>query len=838
MAQLDRLLFFSLCMIIETLACAQYDQEAFWSDEIGIYHFDPETSINTIVVGADPFVTDGIYVDTDKVYYLSHNKRRINVADYDGGNPSLLVDIETIDWLQENGTVYKVMDLTYDFANGRGYFTALESHNNNYAKSTSVFSSPSVVYGFDLITGAIDSLFAGVEYDNGTTSTRFEQIPSLTIDHTNNKLVYLIEEDVHSRVETRDLDGGNMSLVVEGFEEANWIEIDQTSQTMFIMAGRRRAGFDAIYKANLDGSNFQTLFSSNIEGDEGFLVTPSNLYFLDNNDVLLSADLNGSNISNDVFVVPVLPNAIDVTRDELYYVIAGELKRRVIGSEFGYTDVVTNFDQVRELQIDNLNNRLYYQYSFTSVINRMDFDGGNHERVYASSTSVVLKDWKLDADDNRIITLEKDETPGVNTHDLYRRPLDDPDNGSVISGDIGSVNVIDIDPINDNLIVFPTQIAPSEAAYDFKNNMGYYILGSGGNHSIYVTDDVTQQGTELTFFNVNDPQTLTLNREENKLYWSNTSGSEGQFRMDLDGTNEEKIAEFPVVSLAFVNTIEAPTIVQGFSNLVVEEDAPTQTITDNLSSHFSDPNGLDLTFSTFSDNDNIESFIEGNILKVDANPDYAGIGMITVTASNGSKGVEASFQLTVTPVNDAPTFELSAFALTLDQGFETQTVTLNPDPVPDDEASQTVTYSINPETVDFADVSIEPTTGTISISAIENAHGKQLITVIADDGQSENNTYDVVFSLEVLKGDTETPLSVHHELDVKVYPNPATDHFTIQSKDRIESVSIMDATGKLIQSQSKITQDQPINLEDFKTGIYFIHIETIQGTITKRVMVN
>ncbi|MEO9803454.1 MAG: T9SS type A sorting domain-containing protein [Reichenbachiella sp.] len=747
MAQLDRMLSFMLCMIMSTIACAQYDQNAFWSDETGIYFFDTETSLSKKVVGADPFVTGGVHVDANKTYYLSHNKSRLNVVDHDGGNPSLLVDLETIDWLQENGTTFKVMDVAYDLANGKGYFTALESHNNNYAKSTSVFSSPSVVYSFDLTTGAIDSLFAGVEYDNGTSSTRFEQVPSLTIDHTNSKLVYLIEEDVNSRVETRDLNGSNMSLVVDGFEEANWIEIDQASQTLFIMAGRRRAGFDAIYKANLDGSNFQTLFSNNIEGDEGFLITPSNLYFLDNNDVVLSSDLNGSNISNDVFVVPVLPNAIDVARDELYYVIAGELKRRVIGSPFGYTDVVTNFDRVRELQVEDLNSRLFYQDGFTSVIYSMDFDGGNHQKVYASVNPVILKDWKLDVDDNRIISLEKDESPGVNTFDLYRRPLDDPDNGSVISADIGSVNVIDIDPINDNLIMFPSQIAPSEAVYDFKNDMGYYILGSGGNHSIYITNDVTQQGTELTFFNVNDPQNLILNVHEDKIYWSNTSGSEGQYRMNLDGTNEEKIADFPVVSLAFVGK----------------------------------------------------------------------------TVVNPSE-------------NTPPRFELSQTAMILEAEFESQTIEAVPQTIPDSEIDQTVIYDLSPTSIDFANVMIDKETGLITISAIGSLQGTQEFTVTANDGQVENNSHKESFTLTVKEPIT---LSVQNGfVGIEIFPNPATSFVKVQSQEPIESVSLVDATGKLMQSLTNIQQDQSISLEALKTGVYFISIQTDSRLVVKRLIHN
>ncbi|MGB3467383.1 MAG: hypothetical protein WBA74_19015, partial [Cyclobacteriaceae bacterium] len=802
MAHLNRMLLTTLCMVVATLACAQYDQEAYWSNETGIYHFNPETSTSTkIVDGGNPSVTGGIHVDTDKVYYLTNNRRFIRISDYDGGNPSILVDIETIDYLQETGSDYKVIDLAYDFANGKGYFTAVQSPVNNYAKSTSVYRTPSVVYGFDLITGVVDSLFSGIPYDTVGSSIYYEQIPSLTIDHARNKLVYLIEEDIHSRVETRDLDGSNKSLVVEGFEQGNWIEIDEATQTMFIMAGRR-GRFDAIYKANLDGSDFQTLFQDNIQTDLGFLLTSSNLYFMDDNNKVLLSDLNGGNVSfsDDVFFsTSLLTNAIDETRNELYFILSGTLQRRELGV-FGTTNIVPHFQFVRKLQVDEINERLFYQFGDFGGVVSMDFDGGNFRSAYTPPLGVLLLDYKLDANDNRIITLEKDETPGAISYDVYQRPLDDPENGSVISGDLNGIRSFDIDPVANNLILFPPNIIPSEAVYDFKNNQAFYFLSDNGSDAIYVTDDVTEQGKELTFFNVNDPQNLVLNVFDDKIYWSNTSGSTGQYRMNLDGTNEEKIADFPVNTLAFVSNIQAPELVQIFEDVTIEEDASIQTITENLTSHFKDPNGLDLSFSTSSDNDDIQSFIEGVFLRVDATPDYSGFATITVTASNGTNGVSTSFEVTVTPVNDPPSFELSAFALTLDHDFETQTITLTPDPVPDDEMSQTVAYSISPETVDFANVTINPNSGLITIAHLEGGHGIEQITVIADDGQAENNIHDVKFSLEVLEGDGVVLSTADEQLDVKLYPNPASDFVTIQSRGRIKSVMVYDATGKLVQS--------------------------------------
>jgi alpha/beta superfamily hydrolase len=72
-----------------------------------------------------------------------------------------------------------------------------------------------------------------------------------------------------------------------------------------------------------------------------------------------------------------------------------------------------------------------------------------------------------------------------------------------------------------------------------------------------------------------------------------------------------------------------------------------------------------------------------------------------------------------------------------------------------------------------------------------------------------------------------------------VYPNPATDKFTIQL-DELKAqgkIEIFDLTGKLIYFQNINGKNTEINTKDFSVGIYFIKINQKDLITTKKVII-
>ena len=63
-----------------------------------------------------------------------------------------------------------------------------------------------------------------------------------------------------------------------------------------------------------------------------------------------------------------------------------------------------------------------------------------------------------------------------------------------------------------------------------------------------------------------------------------------------------------------------------------------------------------------------------------------------------------------------------------------------------------------------------------------------------------------------------------------VYPNPTTDILQINSEQELKNVRIYDVSGKLIQSiDMKKALSKQISISSYKTGIYFLKAESIQG---------
>lgn len=70
---------------------------------------------------------------------------------------------------------------------------------------------------------------------------------------------------------------------------------------------------------------------------------------------------------------------------------------------------------------------------------------------------------------------------------------------------------------------------------------------------------------------------------------------------------------------------------------------------------------------------------------------------------------------------------------------------------------------------------------------------------------------------------------------LNIYPNPATDVLYIQSPSLVKSVQVMDMSGKLlIKQETQITGNVQVSVNELSQGVYFVKIETEEGTYTKK----
>ncbi len=142
----------------------------------------------------------------------------------------------------------------------------------------------------------------------------------------------------------------------------------------------------------------------------------------------------------------------------------------------------------------------------------------------------------------------------------------------------------------------------------------------------------------------------------------------------------------------------------------------------------------------------------------------------------------------------------------------------------------------------------EITDAVITFDGVEYDEGEYIIENIEEgtydykvkrDGflPVENNI-DVdrnVFLKVIMEGETyvDTPV----EVELKVFPNPARDKFTVESSEMIKQVRLIDISGQVVKEVFVDALRSEINVSNLHTGVYFMQIQTAEKVITKHVQV-
>jgi hypothetical protein len=123
-----------------------------------------------------------------------------------------------------------------------------------------------------------------------------------------------------------------------------------------------------------------------------------------------------------------------------------------------------------------------------------------------------------------------------------------------------------------------------------------------------------------------------------------------------------------------------------------------------------------------------------------------------------------------------------------------------------------------------------------------NVYGKGLGQVISDynypAGPAHNRTSLFYYKKgSVVCGSPDTTLASINKYElaqqnIHIYPNPAQNKITIDATDVID-IKLFDVIGKQITS----TKENNIDVSNLPFGVYFIQVQTKQGTITQKIIV-
>jgi hypothetical protein len=106
------------------------------------------------------------------------------------------------------------------------------------------------------------------------------------------------------------------------------------------------------------------------------------------------------------------------------------------------------------------------------------------------------------------------------------------------------------------------------------------------------------------------------------------------------------------------------------------------------------------------------------------------------------------------------------------------------------------------------------------------------------------NGCESVFSPEACLLLTDIPsVNIEEDGTIKIYPNPASDVLFIESKEKIESLTIFDSRGITIEQLNNRTMEQwngervEIPVGDLLPGLYLVKVETDGGVVGRKVVV-
>jgi hypothetical protein len=134
---------------------------------------------------------------------------------------------------------------------------------------------------------------------------------------------------------------------------------------------------------------------------------------------------------------------------------------------------------------------------------------------------------------------------------------------------------------------------------------------------------------------------------------------------------------------------------------------------------------------------------------------------------------------------------------------------------------------------DFSDVNTwQEFTFDFSTSA---GNGNTKLVLFFNPGVTSGTANDIYY-IDDLRFDSASLAVDEFDFDVKVYPNPAIDHITINSKINIEKYELMNVSGKILMSEAnKEMNTINVDVSTLSQGLYFLRLTS--GTLTKTLKV-
>ena len=127
---------------------------------------------------------------------------------------------------------------------------------------------------------------------------------------------------------------------------------------------------------------------------------------------------------------------------------------------------------------------------------------------------------------------------------------------------------------------------------------------------------------------------------------------------------------------------------------------------------------------------------------------------------------------------------------------------------------------------------------SIDVSKLQNGYNLIYITIQCNitkkKGMLLKNTFVAPYNITILSIENIKQSA----LNVKLYPNPASDKFTIQIDNLKEAytLEILNTTGQIVFSKQLTNSAEQIDLSSQVAGVYFVKLQSVNNSVVRKII--
>ncbi|GAA5221434.1 T9SS type A sorting domain-containing protein [Membranihabitans marinus] len=135
-------------------------------------------------------------------------------------------------------------------------------------------------------------------------------------------------------------------------------------------------------------------------------------------------------------------------------------------------------------------------------------------------------------------------------------------------------------------------------------------------------------------------------------------------------------------------------------------------------------------------------------------------------------------------------------------------------------------------TIDSSEVVLEPgDTSNLDLHVYpNNSPGKADVSVLISDVNNPSDSYE----LGITVNDAVSPISYFDPGNIRIYPNPTTEYFSVDGIDDLRQVVVVNLVGQIVKKFSASVNSR-YKVSDLETGLYLIRLINKEDKIVKTI---